>query len=142
MPYRGAPQIVQDILNGNVDAYFGLTTVASTLSGQPNVALFGIADNRRNTQLQNVPTFAEAGVPQMVDSATFGLWVPARTPKPILERLRAALSEVKKSEDVKAALGKSGNSIYEGTPEQYEAEIRASAERYGAEFKRLGIQPE
>jgi tripartite-type tricarboxylate transporter receptor subunit TctC len=142
VPYRGAPQIVQDLLNGNVDAYFGLTTVASTLSGQPNIALFGIADSRRNPQLQNVPTFAEAGIPQMMDSATFGVWVPARTPKPIVEKLRAALSEVKKADDVRATLGKSGNSLYERSAEQYEAEIRASADQYGAEFKRLGIEPE
>ncbi len=142
VPYRGAPQIVQDLLNGNVDAYFGLTTVASTLSGQPNIALFGIADSRRNPQLKDVPTFAEVGIPQMVDSATFGVWVPARTPKPIVEKLRAALSSVKKSEDVKASLGKSGNSLYDGAPDAYETEIRTSATRYGAEFKRLGIQPE
>lgn len=142
VPYRGAPQIVQDLLNGNVDAYFGLTTVASTLSGQPNIALFGIADSRRNPQLKDVPTFAEAGLPQMVDSATFGVWAPARTPKPIVDKLRAALATVKKSEDVKASLGKSGNSLYDDTPEKYEAEIKAQAARYGAEFKRLGIQPE
>lgn len=142
VPYRGAPQIVQDLLNGNVDAYFGLTTVASTLSGQPNIALFGIAASRRNPQLKDVPTFAEAGIPQMVDSATFGVWAPARTPKPIIEKLRAALASVKKDEGVKASLGKSGNALYEDAPEAYETEIRTSATRYGAEFKRLGIQPE
>lgn len=142
VPYKGAPQIVQDMLNGNVDAYWGLTTVGSQLNGQPNITLFGIADKKRNERLPNVPTFAEVGFPQMIEFSATGLWVAAGTPQPIVDKLRKALADIKKMDDVKTLLGKSGNSILEMTPQEYEKDVRDSSARFGAEFKKLGIQPE
>lgn len=142
VPYKGAPQIVQDMLNGNVDAYWGLTTVGSQLNGQPDIVLYGIADKKRNERLPHVPTFAEVGFPNMIEFSATGLWVAAGTPQPIVDKLRKALADIKKMDDVKALLGKSGNSILEMTPQEYEKDVRDSSARFGAEFKKLGIQPE
>ncbi len=142
VPYKGAPQIVQDMLNGNVDAYWGLTTVGSQLNGQPDIVLLGLADNKRNERLPDVPTFVEQGVSQFVEFSATGLWVPAGTPKPVVDKLRKALADVRAMDDVKALLGKSGNAILAMTPEEYEKDVRNSSARYGAEFKKLGIQAE
>jgi tripartite-type tricarboxylate transporter receptor subunit TctC len=142
VPYKGAPQIVQDMLNGTVDAYWGLTTVGSQLNGQPDIVLYGIADKKRNERLPDVPTFAEVGFPQMIEFSATGLWVAAGTPKPIVDKLRNALAEVRKMDEVKTLLGKSGNAILDMSPEEYEKDVRASSARFGAEFKKLGIQPE
>lgn len=142
VPYRGAPQIVQDLLNGNVDAYWGLTTVGSQLNGQTDIVLYGVADTKRNERLPDVPTFAEVGFPGFVERSATGLWVAAGTPQPIVDKLRKALADIKQMDEVKALLGKSGNSILEMTPAEYENDVRTSSARYGAEFKKLGIQPE
>lgn len=142
VPYKGAPQIVQDMLNGNVDAYWGLTTVGSQLNGQPDILLMGLADKKRNERLPDVPIFAEVGYPQMLEFSATGLWIAAGTPKPIVDKLRKALEDVRKMDDVKALLAKSGNAILDMTPEQYEKDVRESSARYGAEFKKLGVLPE
>ncbi len=89
-----------------------------------------------------MPTFVEGGFPQMLEFSATGLWVAAGTPKPIVDKLRNALEDVRKMDDVKALLGKSGNAILDMTPEQYEKDVRDSSARYGAEFKKLGVQPE
>lgn len=142
VPYKGAPQIVQDMLNGTVDAYWGLTTVGSQLNGQPDIVLYGVADKKRNDRLPDVPTFAEVGFPEMVEFSATGLWVAAGTPQPIVDKLRQALADIRKMSDVKELLGKSGNAILEMTPQEYEEDVRDSSARFGAEFKKLGIQPE
>lgn len=142
VPYKGAPQIVQDMLSGNVDSYWGLTTVASQLNGQPDIVLLGLADTKRNARLPDVPTFVEQGVSNFVEFSPTGIWVPAGTPQPIVDKLRKAVEEVRKMQDVKDLLGKSGNAILDMTPAQYDKDIRDSIAKYAAEFKKLGIQPE
>jgi tripartite-type tricarboxylate transporter receptor subunit TctC len=142
VPYKGAPQIVQDLINGNVDAYFGLTTVASGVGNRPNVAVLAFSDTKRAAQLKDVPTFAEVGYPELADSTLAGLFAPAGTPKPVADRLKKALADAKTSAKLREGAEKSGNLIYEGTPEQFDADVRKAAEQYIADFKRLGIEPE
>lgn len=142
VPYRGAPQIVGDLINGSVDAYFGLTTVASSVVNQPNVTIFAFSGKERAEQLKEVPTFAEVGYPDLDDYTVTGIWAPAGTPQPIIDKLREAVDGAKKVERLKQQAAQSGNLIYEGTAEAFDAEIRQAAARYEADFKKLGIEPE
>lgn len=142
VPYKGAPQIVQDLIGGNVDVYFGLTTVASQVVKQPNVGGLGFSDKKRSAQLPDVPTFSESGYPEMDDFTLVGIWAPAGLPKPILDKLRKAVEDTKKSEKLGPQLEKTGTLIYDGNHEKFDQEVRKASDRYGADFKRLGIQPE
>lgn len=142
VPYKGAPQIVTDLINGNVDGYFGLTTVASGVVNQPNVKVFAFSGKQRAPQLKDVPTFAEAGFPELDDYTVTGIWVPAGTPKAVTDKLRKAVADAVKAPALKEAAEKNGNFLYEGTPEEFDADIRKAALRYEADFKKLGIQPE
>ncbi len=65
-----------------------------------------------------------------------------RYSKPIVDKLRKALEDVRKMDDVKALLAKSGNAILDMTPEQYEKDVQELVSPLGAEFKKLGVQPE
>jgi tripartite-type tricarboxylate transporter receptor subunit TctC len=142
VPYKGAPQIVQDIMNGNVDAYFGLTTVASSVGNQPNVMVMAFSDKKRAAALKDVPTFAEVGYPDLADFTVAGVWAPAGTPKPIVDKLKKALEDAKSVAKLREQGEKTGNLIYEGTAEQFDADVRKAAAQYAADFKKLGIDPE
>jgi tripartite-type tricarboxylate transporter receptor subunit TctC len=142
VPYKGAPQIVQDIINGNVDAYFGLTTVSGAVANQPNVTVMAFSDKKRTEQLKDVPTFAEVGYPDLADFTVAGVWAPANTPKPVVDKLKKALEDAKKVAKLKEQAEKTGNFIYEGTPEQFDADVRKAAVQYANDFKKLGIEPE
>lgn len=142
VPYKGSPQVMQDLVSGNVDAFFGLPSTALAVMNQPNIAVLGTSDKTRSSQLPNVPTFIEAGFPALDDTSVAGIWAPAGTPKPVVDRLRKAMADAMKANGIKAQIEKTGNMLYEGTPDQFDKEIRKTADEYGAAFKRLGIQAE
>jgi tripartite-type tricarboxylate transporter receptor subunit TctC len=142
IPYKGSAQIMQDMLAGNVDVFFGLPSSGISIMGRPNMAVFGVSDEKRMDSLPDVATFAEQGYPTIDDITVSSIYVPAATPQPIVDRLRVALAEVKRSPEFKERLDKAGSLVYPGTPEQFAARIRKTADRYGAEFRQLGIEPQ
>lgn len=141
VPYKGGAQITPDLINGNVDAYFGFSVFATSIKDQPNIAILAVADKQRVDTIPNVPTFAEAGY-AVNDGALSGIWAPAGTPKPVLAKLRVAMAEAMKSPDLKGLIEGTGNLLYRGTPEQFDADIRRQADQFRDDFKKLGIQPE
>lgn len=142
IPYKGAAQVTQDFLSGNVDVYFGNPSTGITLQGQPNIAVFGIADKKRSPMLPNTPTFAEQGYPEVMDVSVSGIWAPAGTPKPVLDKLKKAMAEAMKLPEMKVGVEKVGQTLYTITPEEFQAAIEKDGEMYREDFKRLGIQPE
>jgi tripartite-type tricarboxylate transporter receptor subunit TctC len=140
IPYKGAAQISQDILSGNVDAYFGLPSVGTELQKQPNMIVFGTSDKKRGPPLTDTPTFTEQGYPEINDVAVAGLWVPAATPKPVVDRLKKALTDAMKTPEVQAQLMTAGQLVYEETPEVFQSNIEKAGERFREEFNKLGLE--
>jgi len=140
IPYKSANQITQDLLGGNVDLYFGTTTLGVTNLGQPNIAVFGISGSKRIPQLPDTPTFAEQGFEGINDVSVAGVWAPAGTPKPILDKLKKAMADAMKVPDITVQLTKAGQVLYTGTPEQFQADIEKDGLMYRDDFKRLGVE--
>lgn len=142
IPYRSGAQVVPDLLNGTVDAYFGLLSTGVSVFGRSDIEVMGTSEATRSKLLPSVPTFAEQGYPEINDYALNGIWVPVGTPQPVVEKLRAALEEAKKSPEFQAQVEKTGNLIYQDTHQQFDALIRRLTGQVATDFKRLGIQPE
>jgi tripartite-type tricarboxylate transporter receptor subunit TctC len=142
IPYKGAAQITQDLLGGNVDVYFGTTTLGVSNLGQPNIQVFAISGSKRIEQLPNTPTFAEQGYAGVNDVSVAGVWAPAGTPKPVLDKLKKAMVDAMKVPAVTVQLTKAGQILYTGTPEQFQASIEKDGKMYEGDFKRLGIAPQ
>lgn len=92
VPYKGIPQATMATLAGEVHMTWG-----GTFSTKPHVdagrlRAFGIAGPRRSPSMPNVPTFAEQGYPQVDFLLWYGLFAPAGTPRPVLEKIHAELS--------------------------------------------------
>ena len=90
VPYRGAAPALTDLVAGTLDMMFDNVPHALGQIRGGRVKALAVATERRLPQLLDVPTFAEAGVPEFVVSAWFGLVAPARTPDAILARLSEA----------------------------------------------------
>lgn len=142
IPYKGVDQVMPDILNGTVDAYFFVPNTATQVINQPNIVAMAVTDKRRMELMPNVPTFIEAGYPAINDYALTGAWAPAGTPQPILDKLRAAMTAALNAKETKELIEKTGSVIYVEPREQFDTEIRKQTEQYTDDFKRLGIQPE
>ena len=94
----------------------------------------------RASSLPNVPTFIENGLKDFVIDSWVGLLAPARTPRPIIDRLNTVLNEVLNDADAKARLDKMGITPVPGTPEQFHASIKRDLERYAEVVKAAKIQ--
>ena len=107
VPYKGAQAAYQDLLGGRVDLFFDL---APTARGQINGGTVkGLATSgaQRNPMHPDLPTLRESGVDLDLES-WFGLFAPARTPAPVLARLRSELLKVANLPEVKETFAKAG----------------------------------
>jgi tripartite-type tricarboxylate transporter receptor subunit TctC len=98
------------------------------------------AQSYPDREVRLVLGFAEQGYPTIDDITVSGIYVPAAAPQPIVDKLRAALAEVKRSPEFRERLDKAGSLVYAGTHEEFAARIRKTADRYGVEFRKLGIE--
>ncbi len=98
----------------------------------------GTSEPQRSKLLPTVATFAEQGFPKINDYSVQGLWVPKDTPKPVVDKLRAALEEAKKSPEFQAAVEKTGNLIFTEDHQKFDALIRKLTDQVAGDFKRLG----
>ena len=90
--YRGTPQVTMDLLAGNVD--FGCNQPVTTAQyiKQGKLKAYAVTSDKRSTMLPDVPTTAEAGMPDFKLSVWFGMSAPKGTPQPIVDKLSKALN--------------------------------------------------
>jgi tripartite-type tricarboxylate transporter receptor subunit TctC len=101
-----------------------------------------VTATRRASLLPDVPTMAEAGLPDFVITSWFGLLVPAGTPAPVVARLNAETVKVLGRADVKSTLAAQGLDVAPGSPEQFATHIKNEIARFGKIAKAAGIKAE
>ena len=106
VPYRGAGPAVVDLLAGRMQMMIDSTSVLLTHIQAGKLRALAVSSEKRLPQLPNMPTFAEAGYPQLTENLWTGLLAPAGTPTPIIEKLSAALGETLKAPEVEKAYQK------------------------------------
>jgi tripartite-type tricarboxylate transporter receptor subunit TctC len=111
VPFNGGAPAMNALMAGQVDYMCGdiLTSAPQLRAG--TIKAYAIAGAARNPALPNVPTTAEAGLAEFQASTWFALFAPKATPKPILERLTAALDQALDDEGVRKRLSELGNDI-------------------------------
>jgi tripartite-type tricarboxylate transporter receptor subunit TctC len=108
VPHKGSDQARTAVLGGQVQMMFDAIT---TMTGQVHagkVKALGTTGQQRSTVLPEVPTLAQAGVPGYEATIWLGLMAPAGTPRPVLEKLNAAVNRIINSPDVKQTWAKQG----------------------------------
>ena len=105
VPYKGSTPLVQDLLGGQLAA--GTTALGDFLEHHAagKLRIIGVIDPRRVAQLPDVPTFAEQGY-KLDLNYWLGMFAPARTPAPLVERINAALAKVLAQADVRERMVK------------------------------------
>jgi tripartite-type tricarboxylate transporter receptor subunit TctC len=118
VPYKGAAAAVTDVIGGQVQLAFG--TMASVLpfieSGK--LRALGIAGQAKAAALPQLPTFGEAGFKNYEASLWYSLLAPAKTPRPVIDKLNAAVVEALKTPQVQERLTKQGFETRSSTPEE------------------------
>ena len=131
VPYKGSGPALVDLIGGQVQISFD--TLPSVIGQIKNNKLRALAVTtaKRNPQLPNVPTMAEAGVPGVEMSAWYGVYMPAATPKAVQQKVHDAVNEVLAMPETKTRLDAIGAEITPMTQAQF-------ADYHAAEYKRFG----
>ena len=142
IPYKGSGPGIAGLLGGEVSMMFSnVADIGAQVKGG-KVRALAVTATKRSSTLPEVPTMAEAGLPDFVITSWFGLLVPAGTPAAIVGRLNAETVKVLGRADVKATLGAQGLDVASSTPEQFAAHIRSEIARFGQIAKAAGIKAE
>ena len=142
VPYNGAPAAQQDVLGGRVAANIGVLGSALPQIQAGRLRALATSGVQRSEFLPNVPTFKEAGFADVVAAEWQGVFVPAKTPQPIVDNLNAAIREALKSEEVKAGLTKLAFEIRTNTPAEFAELMKSDTARWAEIVKAAGLTPE
>jgi tripartite-type tricarboxylate transporter receptor subunit TctC len=140
VPYQGSPPAVTDLLAGRVSIMLG---VASTM--MPHVEagrIKGLASGsaKRPRIAPNLPTIAEAGLPDFEASVWFGLMAPAGTPRAVIDKLAAAANGALKSEEIVAKLQAQGFEPLGGSPEEFARFIARETDKWRVAAEAAGLK--
>jgi tripartite-type tricarboxylate transporter receptor subunit TctC len=139
VPYKGVPDAMTAVIRGDVQMYFAPIPNARELSTAGKVRALAINSDKRAPQLPDVPTIAEAAVPDYRYESWFGLMAPAGTPRAILTKISQDTASVLAMADVREKLTAYGSIPAPTTPEQFDAIIKSDTERYGKVLRDAGV---
>jgi tripartite-type tricarboxylate transporter receptor subunit TctC len=142
VPYRGSGPAVVDVVAGRVAIMFDAapSLLAFILAGK--LRPLAVASGERIRLLPDIPTFAEIGYPGMDISLWYGVAAPAGTPQPIVQRLNGELVKILAMDDIRESFAKQATDPVGGTPEQFDAFMRAESTRWGKVIRAANIKPE
>jgi tripartite-type tricarboxylate transporter receptor subunit TctC len=98
----------------------------------------GVTSTQRVSQLPNLPSIREAGVPNYEFTLWYGIFAPAKTPKPIVEKISRDLVQTLKDPGVKGQLESSGFVIVGNTPTAFTAAVASEAKRWAGIAQKMG----
>ena len=140
VPYRSTSNSVTDLMGGQIDAIFGDVAILSPQVKAGAIKALAITATKRSPLLPDLPTMAEAGLPEVQTEVWYGLLAPARTPAPVLARLKAAVKAAQLDPDYRAALAKFGMEIDNVGAEPFADFIHAESKRWTPILKEAGIK--
>ncbi len=140
--YKGGGPAVNDLLGGHVQVYFSTIPSVSQHIEAGRLRALAVTGKTRSPELPNVPTVSESGLPGFDVTAWFGLFAPARTPRPVVERLNAELRKILAMPDVRQKLASHGMEPGGGTPDSLRDFLIADIEKWGKVIREAGIRAE
>lgn len=140
--YKGGSQAMVDLVGGQIDMVFETVAAARPMIDGKRVKVLGITSAKRQPGLPDVPTLAEAGVPNFEMQSWQGVFAPAATPRPIVDRLGREIAAVVALPDVQAKLRGLGVEPDGRSSEAFTAFQRAEIAKWGKVIKDAGIQAE
>jgi tripartite-type tricarboxylate transporter receptor subunit TctC len=131
VPFKGSAPAVNALIGDQVNLAFDTLTVLAPQIKDGKVKGLAIGSRQRSPLLPNVPTAAEAGLPDYAVESWFGLVVPAATPADIVQRLNAEVVRIGNLPDVRERLEAQGLTVTTTTPEAFTELIHADYTRWG-----------
>jgi tripartite-type tricarboxylate transporter receptor subunit TctC len=142
VPYKGAPQIMAALLSNEVQIYFNVPISALSQIRSGKVRALGVSTPERLAVLPDVPTISESGLPGYEAIGWNGILAPAKTPRPIVERLHKEVVAALKAPDIRAQLEAQAVDAVGNTPDEFAKIIREDVAKWAGVLKQAGIHPD
>ncbi len=142
VPYNGTGPAMAALMGGQIDLMCDQTTNTTAQIKSGRVKVYGVTSKTRVPSLQFVPTLAEQGLKNFEVVVWHGLYVAKGTPKPILDKLIAALQAAVKDPNFKAKLADLGAEpvpVAKATPDALKKHLEAEINKWGPIIKKAGI---
>lgn len=142
VPYKGAAPALIDLLGGHVPIGLTAPTTAIPHIKSGRLRVLAVTAAQRSGALPDVPTIAEAGAPGFDIVQWYAIWVAAKTPKDIADKIYADVTSIIHSPDYKQRQLEAGTDITGSTPEALSARQKQDIEKYRKIAAAAGIKPE
>jgi tripartite-type tricarboxylate transporter receptor subunit TctC len=142
VPYKAVNAELTDLVGGQVLTAFPVPQVVVAAVKSEKLRALAVLGPSRIDVLPDVPTAKEAGLPGMEALAWNGIFVPAGTPRPVIDTLHRELVRAYNAPEVKSQVIGTGSYVAADTPEQFAAFIRAENEKWGKVIREAKIKPE
>ncbi|HSN40868.1 MAG TPA: tripartite tricarboxylate transporter substrate binding protein [Burkholderiales bacterium] len=140
VPYKGGGPAMVDLLAGNINLIFATAASAVNFIKAGKIRGIAVTTAKRSALMPDLPTIAEAGLPGYEANNWYGVLVPAKTPRAIINRLNKEVTATLNTPAVKDFLFKQGLDANPGTPEQFGAYIKSENVKWAKVVKASGAK--
>lgn len=142
VPYKGGGPAMVDLLGGQINLIFATAASAVPHIKSGKINALAVTTANRSKLMPDLPTVAEAGLPGFEANNWYGIVVPAKTPRPIVDRLNKEFVAVLSLPDVRDILFKQGLDAAPSTPEAFGAYIKSETAKWAKVIKASGAKPQ
>jgi tripartite-type tricarboxylate transporter receptor subunit TctC len=142
VPYRSNPLVVTDLLAGQISLFFGDVSTSLPPVRAGRLKGFAVSSRQRTPLAPDLPSLDEAGLKGYELTAWFAAFVPARTPRPVVDKLREALVKAVADQPTRERLLQAGIEPETSTPEELKAFVQSEIKKWAEIVKAAGIEPE
>jgi tripartite-type tricarboxylate transporter receptor subunit TctC len=139
VPYRGENLVLNDMIGGHVDVFFGNLAAGGPPFRDGRVKILALADTHRSPMLPEIPTTAEAGLRGLVSTGWFALAAPPKTPPPLASEIAKAAVETIKMPDVQAKFRAASVEPVGNSPAEMAAFVAEESRRWSDIIKKNNI---
>ena len=142
IPYRGGGPAVTDVMGGQVPLLWVSIPAAAQFVKQGRLKALAVSTTKRSAAFPDVPTMQEAGVADFEVDSWYAMFVPAKTPKPVIERLNKALNTVVAEPDIKDKLLAQGSEGVGGAPDALGKTVHLELAKWARLAKEANLKAE
>jgi tripartite-type tricarboxylate transporter receptor subunit TctC len=142
VPYRGSGPATIDLLSGQVQAMLGSPAAAFNYVKAGRVRALAVTSIKRTAFMPEIPTLAESGLRDYDVTTWYGFWAPARTPKPIVQKLHAEVVRMLALPEIRQQLATQALEPLGNTPEEFALQIKSELAKWARVAAGAAIAPE
>jgi tripartite-type tricarboxylate transporter receptor subunit TctC len=142
IPYKGSAGALQDLMGGQIETMWGDFLVVQPQVQSGKLQAIAVTSKARHPLLPDVPTVAESGYPGLEALSWQGVFAPAGTPEPVVERLNREINKALASPDLVEFFGSRGFALGGSTAGEFRAFVQAEIAKWAAIVKASGAKPD